>query len=201
MLKKQMEQYIEGLLKEDSNSQQIELYKEEKAYVEKHHLLPNQNITITEKDDSSRFLDVYIERCNKETEELIAEEGSQFLNEPLSYLVKHKNEFIYLESDYFNIIGVDAISLEVDDVFGTYNVMLGLKLQKKYESAIKSYLSNALSGDSVKSGIIFSQGDGLWDLNFMLNFVNGYKEDMTLREAYQLIYSFIFELGEVIEEA
>lgn len=202
MLKKQMEQYIEGLLSGQKNtSQSIELFKEEKEYVEKHQLINNNNVILIERDDSTRFSEVYIERCDKETEELLAEEDAKFLNEPLSYLMKHKNQFIYLESDYFDIIGVDAISLEVDDVFGTYDVMLGLKLQKKYEATIKSYLSNALQGDSAKFDLMFSQADGLWDLNFTLNYVKGYKEEMTLLKAYQLIYGFIFGLCEAIEAA
>ncbi|MEH6943965.1 branched-chain amino acid aminotransferase [Bacillus sp. JJ722] len=202
MLKKQMERYLEELLNEQKNdSKQIGLFKEEKEYMERHQLFDNGNVTYIENDPSSRFSDVYIEVCDKETEELLTEEDATFLNESLSYLMKHKNQFIYLESDYFDIIGVDAISLEVDDVFGTYDVMLGLKLQKKYEPLIKSYLSNTLQGDSAKFDLMFSQADGLWDLNFTLNYVNGFKEEMTLQEAYQLIYSFIFALCEAIEAA
>lgn len=74
-----------------------------------------------------------MERSNKESEELISEENSAFLSQPIEYLKKNKDEFLYFESQWFELIGVEALSLEVDDVFGTYNAMFGLKFQKKWE--------------------------------------------------------------------
>lgn len=191
MLKNQVKNLI-------SSMEKPELFKEEKEYAEKYLLLPD-HVSIEEKDPESRFLDAYIERSDKESEEVIQVEDESFLKQPIGYLKKQMNEFIYLESNWFELIGVDAISLEVDDVFGTYDVMLGLKLQKKLESLIKAALNESLQ-DEAKFDLMFSSDDGLWNLNFDLDSVEGFKEDMTIGEAFQLIYQFLFKLVAAVEE-
>jgi hypothetical protein len=148
---------------------------------------------------NSSFTDAYIERCSKDTETMIANESSIFLNQPITYLKEHKNEFIYVESTLFEQIGVEGVSLEVDDVFGTYDVMLGLKLQKKFEKMLKEQLNNSLNGEEAKFDLMFSHDDGLWDLNFALNYVDGYKEDLSLNEAIQLIHQFLSQLVETVK--
>ncbi len=145
------------------------------------------------------FSNAYIERGDKETEQTISQEDAAFLHHPIDYLIKHKNEFLYLESQSLDQIRVDALSLEVDDVFGTYNVMLGLKLQKKYEKAIKTYMDTALKGESHKFDIIFNSQEGLWDVNFALNYVDGFKEGISLKESCQIIYDFLYKLVETVE--
>lgn len=154
---------------------------------------------LKEKDANMLFSHAYIERSSKDTETMIAEESSSFLNEPIDYLKKHKNEFIYMELSSFEQIKVEAVSLEVDDVFGTYDVMLGLKLQKKYERYIKNFLNTNLTGDEAKFDLMFSHDDGLWNLNFTLNYVEGFHEELTIGEAFQLIYSFLSKLVEKAE--
>ncbi|WP_223590499.1 branched-chain amino acid aminotransferase [Neobacillus bataviensis] len=149
---------------------------------------------LKEKDPKTLFSNAYIERCSKDTETMIAEESSAFLNEPIVYLKIHKNEFVYMELSSFEEIKVEAVSLEVDDVFRTYDVMLGLKLQKKYEKYIKEYLNSNLIGEGSKFDLMFSPEDGLWNLNFTLNYVAGFQEEMTISEAFQLIYSFLSKL-------
>ncbi|WP_449536275.1 hypothetical protein [Ferdinandcohnia sp. Marseille-Q9671] len=47
--------------------------------------------------------------------------------------------------------------------------------------------------------MMFNQNDGLWDLNFALNYVNGFIEEMSFEEAYRLIYRFLFTLVERTE--
>lgn len=195
MLKDRVEKYIEKLKSEDLKV--IGLFIEEKEYSERHQLI-TEDIEINVK--SSRFEDAYIERSEKELENMIAEETSTFLNQPIAYLKEHKNEFIYMESSWFDIIGVDAVSLEMDDLFGVYDVMLGLKLQKKYDKALKTHLKEKLSGDEANFDLMFNAPDGLWNLNFALNSVEGFKEDMTLSDAYSLIYSLLFKLVESVEE-
>jgi hypothetical protein len=145
------------------------------------------------------FSDAYIERCDKETENMIKNETGTFLAQPLTYLKKNKNEFIYLESNWFEGIRVEAVSLEVDDVFGTYDVMLGLKLQKKFEKTLREHLNTNLLGIEAKFDLMFSQDDGLWNLNFALNYVEGFKEEMTLNEAFQVIYQFLNNLVEAVK--
>ncbi|HLU23324.1 MAG TPA: branched-chain amino acid aminotransferase [Bacillaceae bacterium] len=196
MLQKQIQQYISSQLNE---GKELEVYAEEKVYIEKHGLA--NDVTLMEKDPTTRFQDAYIERCDKETEETLSEESFTFLQQPINYLKKHKNEFLYLESNWLEVIGVDAITFEVNDVFGTFDVMVGLKLQKKFEAALKEYLRSELQGDEVRFELMFNQNDGVWDLNFPLDYVDGFQEDMSLEEAYRFIYRFLFTLVERIEES
>ncbi|MDR4926387.1 branched-chain amino acid aminotransferase [Peribacillus simplex] len=195
MLKKQMESYISKSVIE----KKVELFKEEKDYVEKHKLIADE-IIIVEKENASRFTDAYMERSNKESEELISEENSAFLSQPIEYLKKNKDEFLYFESQWFDLIGVEALSLEVDDVFGTYNAMFGLKFQKKMGEVLKKYLTKELQGGIGSFSLMFNQGDGLWDVNFALDNIKGFREDMSLEEAFNLIYHFLFILVQTIEE-
>lgn len=195
MLKKQMESYISKSVIENK----VELFKEEKDYVEMHKLIAD-DIIIVEKENASRFTDAYMERSNKESEELISEENSAFLSQPIEYLKNNKDEFLYFESKWFELIGVEALSLEVDDVFGTYNAMFGLKFQKKMGEVLKTYLTKELQAEIGSFSLMFNQGDGLWDVNLALDNVKGFREDMTLEEAFDLIYHFLFILVQRIEE-
>lgn len=154
------------------------------------------NLTL---NDEYNFMDAYVELCNKETEELIAEETEQFLQQSISYLKSHLSEFIYIESDHFSKLGTDSVCLEVDDVFGTYEVMLGLKLQKKYENEINTYLTNVLKEDA-KFSLLFSQADGLWDFNLALESIEGFREEMNIREVCQLIIHLMNSLIEVVKD-
>jgi hypothetical protein len=194
MLNKQLKNFIASV----DDIQKLEIFKEEKDYLLKHGLI-EEHAVLVEKSPESRFADAYIEKSNKESEEVINIESQDFLEQPIEYLKKHMNEFIYLESNWFEIIGVDAVSLEVDDLFGTYDVMLGLKLQKKFEVAIKQFLKDHL-GDDEKFDLMFSLDDGLWNLNFDLDSVEGFSEVMTLGEAFRLVYQFLFRLVEAVEE-
>ncbi|HHW37213.1 MAG TPA: branched-chain amino acid aminotransferase [Bacillales bacterium] len=146
------------------------------------------------------FDDAHIERIDKETEEVLAKETIEFLKEPIDYFKKHKNEFLYVESKSFDKVRTDAVSFEVDDAFGTYDVMLGLKLQKKHASKIKEQLGKQLETEEAQFDLIFNGEDGLWDLNFTFNHVTGFKEDMTIGAAYGLIFSFLHELVAAIAE-
>jgi hypothetical protein len=152
-------------------------------------------------DNNERLLeDIYIERCNKETEEMIAEETAEFLQQPVTYLKNNKNEFIYYEAASLEEVKVDAISMELDDVFGVYNALLGLKVQKKHEETIKSYLEKTLeSDDPAKFGIMFNHDDGLWDMNIAINYLSGFKQDLTIEGALNLISSLLKNLVEQIK--
>ncbi|MFC4322885.1 branched-chain amino acid aminotransferase [Litchfieldia salsa] len=200
MLKKQIEAYVNLKIDTEGKGHPFELFKEEFNYVNKYNLLPNNDVNLNEIDSSSRFDDAYIERCDKETENVINEENSSFLDHPITYLKEHKNEFIYLESSWFDLIGVDAISIEQDDVFGNYDVMLGLKLQKKMENELKKQLLLLMQEDESSFDVIFSHDDGLWNVNFSLNDIKGFNEEMSIKDAYNLIYSSIFNLVEEIEK-
>lgn len=196
MLKKQLEQYITDALK--LNGEKIELHTEEKEYAEKHSLIPS-GVELVEKDANARFSDAYVERCEKATVALILGEIPSFLDGKITHLKEHIEEFVYVESKAFELLGIDAISLELDDVFGTYTAMFGLTMRKKFESDIKAYLDNELTDGEGKYSVAFSERDGLWDMNFSLNYAKGFKDDMTMLEAYNLIYNFAFTMVETVE--
>jgi hypothetical protein len=194
MLKQEVQKYIEA-----QGDASIQLFKEEKEYAERNHLL-KEGVSVVEKQPSERFTDAYIERGDKETENFLGEESSDFLNQPIRYFKEHKNEFMYLETKWFDIIGVDAVSFEMDDVFGTYDVMLGLKLQKKYGNAINRYLESELKGEAAKFNLMFDANEGIWNMNFALNGNEGFSENLTINEACNIIYAFLFKLAERIEQ-
>ncbi|MEK4495027.1 branched-chain amino acid aminotransferase [Ureibacillus sp. FSL W8-0352] len=143
---------------------------------------------------------VYIERCNKETEEILEKESASFLNTSISYFKNHLNEFLYIQSPVFDEIKVDAISMEVDDVFGTYMALFGLKVQKKHTKTIKNFLEQHLHTNSIKNySALFAGDEGLWEINLPLNFIEGFQEDMTIEQALILTCDFIQNLVQQIE--
>lgn len=136
-----------------------------------------------------------IERCNKLTEETIQQESSEFLNTPIHYFKKHFKEFLYIESPVFDDIKVDALSIELDDVFRTYMALFGLKVKKKYAETIKNYLEEHLHTDSVKNySILFSADEGLWEINLPMDYIQGFQEEMSIGQAIGLTYDFIRNL-------
>lgn len=144
--------------------------------------------------------EVTIERCDKETEDVISKEESSFLNTSLKHVKQYPNEFIYIESPTFEQIKVDAISFELDDVFQTYTALLGLRMQKKYTTAIKNYLNEHLKGDNKYFSASFSGDEGIWDLNIPLDYLEGFLEDMTVGDALTLTYQLIETLVKEIEQ-
>ncbi|MDF2605929.1 MAG: hypothetical protein K0S34_119 [Bacillales bacterium] len=142
----------------------------------------------------------HFEICDKETESIISSNEISILEKPITYLKENKNIFIYLDSKAFENIGIDTVSLELDDLFGTYNVMLGIKLQKKYSTKIRDFLNNELGGLEPKFSLLFNQDDGLWDLNFPLNNKLEFSESLTINEAFNLTYNFIENLFEKINQ-
>lgn len=192
MLKKKLENYIANNVVDHT----IELPDVVKVYAEKHLLLPD-DITV---DVNNYHYDV-IELCNKETEELIRTETAEFLNESLSYLKKNRDEFIFLESNSFELARIDAIALELDDVFETYTALFGLKIQKKFGPDFKQFLDEHLDGDGVKYSVSFSDADGLWDVNFALDYMDGFDEDLSINKIVELMYSFVYNMIEALEDA
>lgn len=196
MLKAKFQKHIKSLVEKDP--EKIELFQEEIEFANEHQLIPD-GVEVVQKKEASRWSDGYIERTEKDTVSLVLVETMPFLNEPVTFLKTHQKEFVYVESFSFDLLGIDAISLEVDDVFGTYAAMLGLKLQKKYGEQMKAYLDEHLSGTEGKYSVAFSEKDGLWDVNFALSYVAGFSEDMTLKQAAELAYTFIFSLVRSLE--
>ncbi|CAM5200444.1 Branched-chain amino acid aminotransferase OS=Ureibacillus acetophenoni OX=614649 GN=SAMN05877842_10210 PE=4 SV=1 [Ureibacillus acetophenoni] len=144
--------------------------------------------------------EVIIERCDKETEDVLSSEQLEFLSTPLQHVKKHPNEFIYIESPTFDQIKVDAISIELDDVFQTYTALLGLRMQKKYTAAIKNYFNENLIGENKYFSASFSGDEGIWDLNIPLDYIQGFSEEMTIGDALSLTYEFVTTLVKDIEQ-
>jgi hypothetical protein len=197
VLKNRIQKYIEQKTKQNKSS--IELFRDEKDYALKQGIIDGEEIMINELAPEIRFIDAYIERGDKETEEFLSEEKGDFLKQPISYFKSHQNEFMYLETDWWDLVGVDAVSFEQDNVFGNYDVMLGLKLQKKYDSAIREFLTENLKGDESVFDLMFDGNEGVWSLNFPLNSLEDFHEELHLDEAFSLIYSFLFKLAESVE--
>ncbi|OCA81612.1 hypothetical protein A8F94_22355 [Bacillus sp. FJAT-27225] len=168
------------------------LFKEEKEFAEKHAMV--QAGMIVERDARERFKDAYIERSDKESEQLIDEAGPGLLDHPLTYLKENKNEFLYMESDWFDLIGVDAVSLELDDLFGYYSALCGLKLQKKYGEQLRKLLEEEFGFDKLDYGLMFDSNEGIWNFNFCVNKLNDFFETMSIGEAFSLVYRFLFQL-------
>lgn len=180
MLKKQLQMQFE--------QNNFELFDFEQAYAEKQNILPSEV-----KQRTLQF--TTFERCSKETEELIEVETPSFLQTPLSFFREHPEQFLYTESPAYETVRVDAVVVEFDEMFETYTALFGLKIQKKYEAAMRTYLDKVLP---TKYSISFDGGDGLWEVNIYLQQADG---DNTVEQTLNNIYRGIFELIEAVEEA
>ncbi|MEK6449743.1 hypothetical protein [Priestia aryabhattai] len=197
MLQSNIQTYIEKEM--NVQGQSLSLYQEEKEYALQKKLVP-QNLMIEEKEESLRFKDSYIERVDKETDELIAEESPlSFLDTLISYLKEHRSEFLYVESKWFEFIKLDGCSFEVDDVFGTYKVLTGLHMQKKFGSLLKQFFAKELNESPTSVQLLFNDKDGLWDVNIELDAIKEFNEKMSIGEVLVLIYRFFFHLAEYVE--
>ena len=187
MLKKTIEQLIEV------QGETLSLLPIEKKYAEKHGL----TMQATEKSLSVTVL----ERLNKETEELMAEEGEAFLQTPIHFLKENLEQFVYAEMTELDHIRTDAFALEFDDVFKTYTAMFAVALQKKYKQDIQAHLLGTMDVEQFKSSVAFAEKEGVWEMNIALDGVNGFNENLSFGEVYELLYNFVFTLLEKIEQA
>ncbi len=184
---------IESLINNETNSKLLEV---EKTYAQKHALL-DEDATV----DSIALQFEVIERCNKETEELIVEETASFLTNSVQYLKEHANEFLYVASERFDVIRVDSFALEFDGAFGVYSALFGLRLQKKYSEFLHSYLKAHLQHEKMTYNVAFSGEDGLWEVNLALDALDGFSEQQSFDEVLAQLYSLVFELLEELEAA
>lgn len=139
--------------------------------------------------EEARFGDVYIERVDKESENMIQTENASFLNTPLTYVKKHQKEFIYIESKWFDVVKVDGLAIEWDEVFQTYTVLFGLKRPKKDTNILKDILS-PLNGGQLQ----FNGQDGLFDVNLQLLELEDIHEDTAFIDVISAVYRFLFHM-------
>ena len=195
MLSKTIKTYIE----EEMKDTRISLFSDERVFAEEHGLLP-EGTAAEPLDDSVRFHDALIERVNKETEELVkTEETPDFLQTPVNFVKQHVDEYLYIDSKWFDIIRIDGLSIEVDDVFGHYSVLTGLKQQKKYANELKAILTEKLHGED-KVQLMWNDKDGLFDINLSIDKLEGFNENESLGKNLQLIYHFFFSSLKEMEE-
>ncbi|WP_284561528.1 branched-chain amino acid aminotransferase [Bacillus sp. T2.9-1] len=184
-----MKNHLEKAQKEGK----VVLFEEELNYVRKEELLTEDNIVVG--TTAERFSDLYMELANKETDEVVQENiDAIFLKEEVQYFEKNIDVYLYVETKAFEVIGVDSLSLEVDSVFKTYEVLCGLKAPKKKEKEIRSFMEEHLSGDETNYQLMFNGNDGIWDVNFSLEKVNSFHKNMEIGEALKLAYAFLFAL-------
>ncbi|MGP7815773.1 hypothetical protein [Niallia sp. 01092] len=194
MLKKQFQRYIEN-----QNNQKYPLFSEEKAYVFKQSLLGEAEIALA--DSPARFQNLYLELVNKESDERIQDNiNLDFLSEKMNYFEQHLDHYLYLETDTFEIIGIDGLIFEVDSVFRTYEVIFGLKLPKKLGDAIRSYFNESIKKEGLTYNLLFNDQEGLWEVNFPIEALNTFSKDMEINEALQLVYLFLFQMEDEIED-
>jgi hypothetical protein len=193
MLKEKLSDYIK---KQNEENGAVALFNIEEGYASAHGILEGE---VLSEDTRSRFQELIIERCNKESEETVKKESASFLDNPLSILKSHKDEFLFLNAEWFEIIRIDGISIEIDDVFGHYAAMFGLKLQKKFRDEMEEYLDVTLQ-DEQGYNLLFNGEDGLWDVNIAINNLPSISEDLTLKDVIEIIYVYLFEMIEKVTE-
>lgn len=147
-----------------------------------------------------RFSDLYLELVNKETDETVESDlPYSFLDSQMNYFEKNIENYLYIESSAFEIISAESFMIEVDSVFSTYELILGLQLPKKKEKDIRNYINANLQEESASFQLLFNDKDGLWELNLPLDKINGFDKNMTLAESIKLAYLFLFNLGIALE--
>jgi len=84
-------------------------------------------------------------------------------------------------------------------VFGTYKVLTGLHMQKKFGSVLKQFFAKELNESPTSVQLLFNDKDGLWDVNIELDAIKEFDEKMSIGEALVLTYRFFFHLVEYVE--
>lgn len=189
---------MKAYLEKQAKNEALLVFTEEKNYLLSHDLIQEEKIEET--NTTERFPSLYLELANKETDETIQENVDfTFLTTEVNYFEKNIEEYLYVETDAFSIVGIESLSLEVDSVFHTYEAIFGLKLPKKAEGTIRSFFEKTLEGDNVTYNLLFNAQDGMWDVNLPIEAIQGFSKQMNIGETVQLIYLFLFQLGEEIE--
>lgn len=140
-----------------------------------------------------------LERCNKETEETVAVETAEFLQQKLSYFKAHQEEFLYAESSAFTDARMDAVVLEFDETFKVYTALFGLRLQKKVSQQLKTYLRDHLKGMLGSSSAMFEGNEGIWEVNIALDAIEGFTGEETIEQAYELLINFVTKMLGALE--
>ncbi|GKV69450.1 hypothetical protein NCCP2716_19480 [Sporosarcina sp. NCCP-2716] len=192
MITKWLKTYIET----NSSAGAVPLNAVQKEFAEKHALLPEGASVVPAPPFSPAY-----SLSDKETDEERTPEQA-LSNTPVSYVKQHPGDYVYAEEPLLSTVGIDGVSLEVDDVFGTVTALFGLRVQKKYGEQLKTYIDSKLGTAPGTRSLMFSNEDGLWDVNIALDYAEGFSEDFTFDETVQFLYDLVFRmLAELEEEA
>ncbi|HEY4579058.1 MAG TPA: hypothetical protein VIG63_04290 [Savagea sp.] len=132
-----------------------------------------------------------IERCHKETDEVIETLSKEALDTPMNQLEKWMDSFIYLESPHFDQLQMDCLTLEKDDVFLTYTALFGLHLPKDQQEFLKYYIETHTNPTLAKHAILYSDKDRMFDVNFTLDALEGFNAQLTIQETIDLLSAFM----------
>ncbi|MDE5053036.1 hypothetical protein [Niallia taxi] len=194
MINKNMKKYLES----KSENEKIAALSVEKAYLLENGLAAEEGIVIV--SFSEKLGEFYMELANKESDETVKEGlSASFLEEKISLLKTNLDEYLYVETDLFDMIQVDGLTLEVDSVFRKYDGLFGFRAPKKQEQVIRSYFSEKLGSETPYS-LMFNNQDGLWDVNLPIEYMEGFTEELSVAAALELFYSFMFALGSLLDE-
>lgn len=141
------------------------------------------------------------DRCNKETEEIIAAIDQSFLKQPIGYVEQNPIEYIYVEAKEFASRKIDAVVIEFDDMFKVKTALFGLTLQKKYSNPIKTYLRSHLTPMLGSSSAMFNGQEGLWEINIAFDAMESFEGSETMGEALEKLLAFVDDLLKEINAA
>lgn len=184
--------YQEFLTQHAQNGEKLQVSEQEYNYVNQQTEINSSNLLVTE--NPLKLLSSYVERVEKESEETIKVMDESFLQQDYSFLYRKKSEYVYIESDWFSVIGVESLSIEVDDVFTNIELMFGLKLQKKKENEIKTFFTEHLQAEKGRVSVLFNGQDGLFDINVSLEALPAFREEMSFSEIVTALYDLLFSL-------
>ena len=94
---------------------------------------------------------------------------------------------------------IDAVVLEFDEMFKVYTALFGLRLQKKMNEQLKSYLRDNLKGMLGSSSAMFDGKEGIWEVNIALDAIEGFTGEETFEQSYELLIDFVKNMLAVIE--
>ena len=132
-----------------------------------------------------------VERCHKETEEIVAVEQAAFLQQPITFLKKEIEQFLYVGAAEFEAVKMDAVVIEFDEMFKVHTALFGLSIQKKYSQALKVYLRDHLKGMLGSSSAMFNGDEGLWEVNIAFEAMDSFTGEETIEQALEQLIAFV----------
>lgn len=135
-----------------------------------------------------------LERCHKETEEIVAVEQAVFLEQPITYFKKEIGQFLYIGAEEFAAAKMDAVVIEFDEMFKVHTALFGLSIQKKHSQALKTYLRDNLKGMLGSSSAMFNGDEGLWEVNIAFEAMEGFTGEETIEQAIEKLLVFVSDM-------